>query len=162
QAAGRLETVTAPLEPPPRPRQAQRPTARRTAHCHVRAGTAAGPSNGSARRHMVRVPQIVRAKAITAGEAAWLDGLPALVSELADRWRIAVGQSVDDATEALVAEAMLANGMPAVLKIVIPRAGNHARNEITMLRLDAGRGCVRLLAYDEARGAMLLERLGLL
>ncbi|HLT09802.1 MAG TPA: aminoglycoside phosphotransferase family protein [Micromonosporaceae bacterium] len=109
---------------------------------------------------MVRVPETVRAKAITAGEAAWLDGLPALVSELADRWNITVGQSFDDATEALVAEAMLANGMPAVLKIVVPRAGNHARNEITMLRLDAGRGCVRLLAHDEARGAMLLERLG--
>lgn len=109
---------------------------------------------------MVRIPETVRAKAITANASAWLDGLPALVGDLAQEWNITVGQSYDDATEALVAEAKLANGTPAVLKIVVPRGGNDARNEIVALRLTAGDGCVRLLAYDEARGAMLLERLG--
>ena len=43
---------------------------------------------------------------------------------------------------------------------MIPRAGDHARNEITVLRLAGGDGCVRLLRADEARGALLLERLG--
>ena len=48
----------------------------------------------------------------------------------------------------------------SVLKLMIPRAGDHARNEITVLRLAAGDGCARLLRADEARGALLLERLG--
>ncbi len=43
---------------------------------------------------------------------------------------------------------------------MIPRPGDHARNEITVLRLAAGDGCARLLRADEARGALLLERLG--
>src|SRR5437763_1712964 len=51
-------------------------------------------------------------------------------------------------------------GPDAVLKLMIPRPGDHARNEITVLRLAGGDGCVRLLRADEARGALLLERLG--
>ncbi len=51
-------------------------------------------------------------------------------------------------------------GPGAVLKLMIPRPGDHARNEITVLRLAGGDGCARLLRADEARGAMLLERLG--
>ena len=43
---------------------------------------------------------------------------------------------------------------------MIPRPGDHARNEITVLRLADGDGCVRLLRADETRGALLLERLG--
>ena len=48
----------------------------------------------------------------------------------------------------------------SVLKLMIPRPGDHARNEITVLRLAGGDGCARLLRADEARGALLLERLG--
>lgn len=47
-----------------------------------------------------------------------------------------------------------------MLKLLVPRAGNAARNEITVLRLANGDGCARLLRGDEARGALLLERLG--
>jgi streptomycin 6-kinase len=47
-----------------------------------------------------------------------------------------------------------------VLKLMIPRPGDHAGHEITVLRLAGGEGCARLLAADERRGAMLLERLG--
>jgi streptomycin 6-kinase len=47
-----------------------------------------------------------------------------------------------------------------VLKLMIPRPGDHARHEITVLRLAAGDGCARLLRADEPRGALLLERLG--
>jgi streptomycin 6-kinase len=55
-----------------------------------------------------------------------------------------------------VAEA----GPASVLKLMIPRDGDHARNEITVLRLAGGDGCVRLLRADQDRGALLLERLG--
>jgi streptomycin 6-kinase len=50
--------------------------------------------------------------------------------------------------------------MPAVLKLVVPRAEAAALNEITALRLTDGQGCARLLRSDVGRGALLLERLG--
>ncbi len=71
-----------------------------------------------------------------------------------------VGRECPDATEAFVAEATLADGSPAVLKLLIPRADDAAQDEITFLRLVDGDGCARLLAADVERGAMLLERLG--
>ena len=46
-----------------------------------------------------------------------------------------------------------------MLKLHIPR-GEDAANEITVLRITGGDGCVRMLRYDQARGALLLERLG--
>jgi streptomycin 6-kinase len=104
--------------------------------------------------------QVVRNKALAAGAADWIDGLPELVAGLERDWRITVGRRYDDATEAFVARAVLADGRPAVLKLMIPRPGDDAAREITVLRLVDGDGCVRLLRADPARGALLLERLG--
>ncbi len=105
------------------------------------------------------VPEVVRNKALTAGAAAWLDELPGLIASLERDWGITVGRPFPDATEAFVAAAS-GPGPAAVLKLMIPRPGDHARREITVLRLAAGDGCARLLRADEARGALLLERLG--
>ncbi len=99
---------------------------------------------------------MVRNKALAAGAARWLDDLPGLVAGLERDWRITVGQPFPDATEAFVAEAW----PRSVLKLMIPRPGDHARREIAVLRLAGGDGCARLLRADEARGALLLERLG--
>ena len=99
-------------------------------------------------------------KALAAGAARWLDDLPALVAGLERDWSITVGRGYDDATEAFVAEAIIDGGAPAVLKLLVPSGGDAASNEITVLRLADGVGCVRLLRHDEARGALLLERLG--
>lgn len=106
------------------------------------------------------VPGTVREKARAAGAQAWLIGLPSLIAGLERDWSMTVGRAYEDATEAYVAEATLADGTPAVLKLLVPRAGGHAGNEITVLRLAGGDGCVRLLRGDEDRGALLLERLG--
>jgi streptomycin 6-kinase len=103
---------------------------------------------------------VVRNKALAAGAAGWIEDLPELVARVERDWRITVGRPYDDATEAYVARATLADGTPAVLKLMIPRPGEHARHEIAVLRLTEGDGCVRLLRSDETRGAMLLERLG--
>lgn len=103
---------------------------------------------------------MVRNVAVVAGAAQWLDDLPVLVRALEREWSIVVGCPFADATEAFVAEAALDDGTPAVLKLLVPRAGNAAGNEITVLRLTNGEGCVRLLRHDAARGALLLERLG--
>ena len=49
---------------------------------------------------------------------------------------------------------------PAVLKLIVPRGGDAAENEIAVLRFTGGEGCVRLLRDDAVRGALLVERLG--
>jgi streptomycin 6-kinase len=106
------------------------------------------------------VPAVVRTKALVVGAGPWLHGLAGLIASLEQEWSITVGRSYQDATEALVAEATLADGTPAVLKLLVPGPDNNARNEVTVLRLACGDGCVRLLRADPERGALLLERLG--
>jgi streptomycin 6-kinase len=103
---------------------------------------------------------VVRQKALAVGALAWLDDLPLLVASLEHDWSIAVGDAYTDSTEAFVAKATCEDGTPAVLKLLVPRSGDAAANEITVLRLTRGEGCVRLLRDDPARGALLLERLG--
>ena len=105
------------------------------------------------------VPQVVRAKAERAGADDWLAGLPELIAGLERDWGISVGRAYSDPTEAYVAEAELADGTLAVLKLLVPRTG-QAADEITVLRLADGAGCVRLLASDADRSALLLDRLG--
>jgi streptomycin 6-kinase len=108
----------------------------------------------------LRVRAVVRNKALAVGAARWIEDLPELIAGLERDWSITVGRPYRDATEAYVAEATLADGTPAALKLMIPRATDSARNEITVLRLADGGGCVRLLRADPARDALLLERLG--
>jgi streptomycin 6-kinase len=52
--------------------------------------------------------------------------------------------------------ADLPDGTPAVLKLIYPH--HEAEHEAEALRLWNGDGAVRLLEYDEARWAMLIER----
>jgi streptomycin 6-kinase len=106
------------------------------------------------------IPDVVRRKALAVGAGAWLDELPALVAHLEREWSITVGHPYSGGTEAFVAPATLVDGSAAVLKLIIPRIGDAARNEITALRLTGGEGCVQLLKDDLARSALLLERLG--
>ena len=88
------------------------------------------------------------------GAEDWLAKLPAYVEELAQRWNLTFGRVFADATEAFVVEA----GVDTVLKVGLPTA--ERASELTVLRLAAGDGCVKLLAADDELGAMLLERLG--
>jgi streptomycin 6-kinase len=111
---------------------------------------------------VIQIPAPVRALAEACDATAWLDGLPALIARLQREWSITVGRGYPDGTEAYVAEAVRADGTPAVVKLMVPRGDGPdlAAEELTVLRLADGDGCVRLLAADEASGAMLLERLG--
>ncbi|TML67537.1 MAG: aminoglycoside/hydroxyurea antibiotic resistance kinase [Actinobacteria bacterium] len=111
-----------------------------------------------AREHAV--PDAVREKALAAGADAWIEEHPLLVRSIEADWRITVGRAYRDATEAFVAEAICADGAPAVLKLIVPRDGDAAAHEATVLRLAAGDGCARLLCDDVKHGALLLERLG--
>lgn len=106
------------------------------------------------------VPEVVRRKAHVLGAAQWLDELPGLIRRLTYDWDIELGSTFEGATEAYAAEVMLSSGEPAVLKIPVRANPAALNNELTVLRLAGGNGCVRLLKADPERGAMLLERLG--
>ncbi|MEV0134382.1 aminoglycoside phosphotransferase family protein [Dactylosporangium sp. NPDC050688] len=106
------------------------------------------------------LPATVRAKAEAAGAHEWLRGLSQLVAGIEEDWAVRVGRVYPDATEALVADVTTADGSPAVLKLIVPRHGDAAVNEITVLRLAGGDGCARLLRHDVGRHALLVERLG--
>jgi streptomycin 6-kinase len=109
---------------------------------------------------VIKVPYVVRNKAISLGAEDWLEDLPGLIVELEDRWSIAVGPSIEGGTESYVAQAVDDDGTQVVLKLLIPRDGHPASDEIKVLQIANGRGCVELLKSDESRGALLLERLG--
>ncbi len=57
------------------------------------------------------IPETVRSKAHLFGAAQWLAGLAELVADLEREWSIRVGRTFPDATEALVTEATLADGI---------------------------------------------------
>lgn len=108
----------------------------------------------------IGLPSIVRNKAVAVGAAWWVDALPDIVGGLVDDWSITIGATFGEGTEAFVAEATMADGTPAVLKVLIPRGGEVADNEATVLRLAGGDGCPQLYREDPDRNALLMERLG--
>jgi streptomycin 6-kinase len=94
------------------------------------------------------------------GAGAWIEELPLLVGSIEADWGIRVGRAYRDSTEALVAEAICDDGTETVLKLIVPRGGEAAAREATVLRLAGGEGCPLLFEADIERGALLLERLG--
>jgi len=109
---------------------------------------------------MIDIPSVVQNKARDVDAHDWLDGIPDLIAVLEREWSFRFGRVLPDATEAVVAEVTMEDATPAVLKLLIPRDGEAAANEIVVLRLVAGDGCPRLFREDADRGAMLMERLG--
>jgi streptomycin 6-kinase len=91
----------------------------------------------------------------TAGEE-WLQRLPGLLRDCAERWSLIVGPPFEPLTYNYVAPAELADGTEAVLKAGV--SGPEILREIEALRACAGEGTVRLLAADRAQGVFLLER----
>jgi streptomycin 6-kinase len=110
---------------------------------------------------MDELPEVVRNRAILEGHAAWVDDLPGIVRGLEHDWSIEVDRGFGEGTEAFVAEVSMADGTPAVLKVLVPRRGDAVDDhEATVLRLVDGEGCPILYRDDPARGALLMERLG--
>lgn len=87
---------------------------------------------------------------------AWLERLPRLVEECAARWSLEIGEPFAYALAALTLPASRPDGTPAVLKIQFP--DRESEHEADALERYAGDGAVRLLARDDARHALLLER----
>lgn len=90
------------------------------------------------------------------GGADWLDRLPLLASECAEQWALRLGALFEPATISLVIPAMLPDGSAAVLKVGFPEP--EGASEPDALAAWDGRGAARLLARDEARSALLVER----
>jgi len=109
----------------------------------------------------MRVPSTVQKRVDAGGEVGrmWLAGLDALVASLAADWGLTLGRTLTGGTAALVLEARTAGGEDAVLKLAV--AGQDPEgNALKVLLRAKGRGYASVLRHDEARGAMLLERLG--
>ena len=93
------------------------------------------------------------------GEAGiqWLNSLEELIAEFEQRWSLKILPPFEPLSYNYVAPAIQADGSEAVLKIGYPNP--ELTTEIEALKLFSGQGTVRLLAVDEARGVLLLERL---
>jgi len=86
----------------------------------------------------------------------WLERVPELVAECVEAWHLRRGEPYEAGAAGYTVRADLPDGTPAVLKLIYPH--REAEHEAEALRVWAGEGAIRLLAYDEARWAMLLER----
>ena len=107
------------------------------------------------------VPEgFARTQVALRGEAglAWLNRLPSLTEEVADRWSLRVEGPFPNLSYNWVAPALLEDGAPAVLKLSFP-GDKEFETEAAALAAFEGRGVCRLLRLDLSRGAMLLERL---
>jgi streptomycin 6-kinase len=90
------------------------------------------------------------------GGAEWLEALPGLVDACARRWELSLGPPFQPARIALVVPATLRSGEQAVLKLTFPEP--ESEHEGDALAHWDGAGAVRLLARDDERRALLLER----
>jgi len=86
----------------------------------------------------------------------WLAELPDRLTGIARTWDLEIGTPYELSYH-WVCRATRADGTPAVLKVGVPGA-EHLRAETATLRAWDGHGAVRLLEYDAAAGALLLER----
>jgi len=108
----------------------------------------------------VRLQPLVRARVAALGNAgqAWVDALPRVLAELCARWSLRLGRALPGGSASYLVAVVRADGTDAVLKVALPEVdvAGHA----AVLRVADGRGYVRVLEVDPARGALLLERLG--
>jgi streptomycin 6-kinase len=88
--------------------------------------------------------------------ARWLDSLPDLVATFSRKWNLAMAGDPYKLSFHYVVPVLQDAGVTAVLKLGVPTRESIA--ETRALRIFGAHGAVRLLASDEAKGALLLER----
>ena len=94
----------------------------------------------------------------TPARSAWLEQLPSAIRELQGRWSLVLDAPFDgtEVSCSWVAPATRSDGTRAILKLGMPHM--EAEHEMEALRFWDGDPTVHLLAADEDRNAMLLER----
>jgi streptomycin 6-kinase len=105
---------------------------------------------------MIEIPDRLGWWRGTPAGAEWLDRLPRLAAECAERWSLEPGDPFATGNVSLTLAAVCEGGTPAVLKLNFPE--RESEHEADALDLWAGRGAVRLLEVDRERNALLLER----
>lgn len=88
--------------------------------------------------------------------AVWLERVSELVEECAAEWELTIDEPYPAGAAGYVVHADCADGTPAVLKLIYPH--REAEYEAEALETWNGEGAVRLLARDDERRAMLIER----
>lgn len=106
------------------------------------------------------LPELVRGKLAATGEDGelWLEALPSLITDLEQRWEMAVGDPLDGGSTSFVAPAVRHDGTSAVLKVALP--AHEVDDQIDTLDRAAGHGYALLYASDPANRALLMEALG--
>jgi streptomycin 6-kinase len=103
------------------------------------------------------IPDGLAARVRREGQEGWLNELPDLIVELAERWDLQLGVPFSRGPSvSWVAPVGEVDGIPAVLKIGMPH--REGRTEVAGLRFFAGQGAVRLLRADEEAFALVEER----
>lgn len=105
---------------------------------------------------MIEVPERLGWWRERAGGAAWLESLPRLAEECAERWSIRLGEPFGQGHVSLAVPATLSDGGQAVLKLNFPE--DESAGEADALAHWRGEGAVRLLEVDRDRNALLVER----
>lgn len=88
--------------------------------------------------------------------AKWRTNVAELVTDCCERWDLRAGEPYVPGVCGHVVRVEQADGTPAVLKVFWPH--HEAEQEADALERWDGNGAVRLLARDDERNAMLLER----
>lgn len=104
---------------------------------------------------MIEVPQRLGWWRDRTGGAAWLESLPQLAEECAERWSLRLGEPFGQGHVSLTAPATLSDGGQAVLKLNFPE--QESAYEADGLMHWRGEGAVRLLEVDRKRNALLIE-----
>ena len=86
----------------------------------------------------------------------WLERVPDLVADCVEEWELVLGEPYEPGAAGHAVRAELPDGRPAVLKLIYP--DRETEHEADALALWDGEGAVELLARDDDRSAMLLER----
>ena len=86
----------------------------------------------------------------------WLERVPDLVADCVEEWELVLGEPYEPGAAGHALRAELPDGRPAVLKLIYP--DRETEHEADALALWDGEGAVELLARDDERSAMLLER----
>jgi streptomycin 6-kinase len=87
---------------------------------------------------------------------AWRETVDGVVTECAEQWGLRIGVPYAPGVPSHVVRVELPGGAPAVLKVFWPH--REAEHEADALERWAGDGAVQLIARDDVRHAMLLER----
>lgn len=108
----------------------------------------------------IRLQPLVRARVASMGVRGqeWVTGLPQLLAELTEAWSLRRGRPLPGGSQSYLTSVIRADGTHAVLKVA--SMAEQLRDQAAILGAADGRGYVRLLEYDDDRGAVLLERLG--